>query len=109
MRAAASVIDFVAMLCETSTRYTIESRDEPAEITGRASARASAARSSERTAACRNRWRLLKLVRLKRSATQTAGSATSSHNAPAAVQLMFMSHRDAALPRPPLRRHQHKP
>src|SRR5688572_15878363 len=88
MRAAASVIDFVATLCDVSTRNTTDRRDEPVEITGRASARASVASSSDRKPACSSLCRELKFVRLKRSVIQTAGITSSSHNAPGAVQLI---------------------
>src|SRR6478752_3183170 len=109
MRAAASVIDLLAMLCDTSTKYTMDKRVDPEETTGRARAKINAVSNSDRTTACTTRWRGPKLVRLKRIATQTAGTRRSSHNAPAVVQLIDTSHRHATLPRPPLGGGEHQP
>jgi hypothetical protein len=52
MRVAASATDRLEMLCDRSTRYTTDIREDPVEMTGRASARASAASSADRTPAC---------------------------------------------------------
>jgi hypothetical protein len=87
MRRAASSIARVPTLCETSTAKTIDSRDERVAMTGRASAAASAARSADRTAACRRRWRTLKFVRASRCAAHTSGIASSSQSADGAVQV----------------------
>src|SRR5262245_7562595 len=106
MRPAASEIDRLAMLCETSTRYTTDSLDEPNDTTGRASASASAASSSERSPACSSCCRRLKFVRPTRRAIHTSGMTASSHNAPGLVRVMLISDRYAPLPCEPFERDQ---
>src|SRR5262245_48847705 len=108
MRPAASEIERVAMLCDTSTRYTTESLDEPNDTTGSARASASAARSSDRRPACSISWRRLKFVRPMRRAIQTSGTTASSQSATGLVRVMLISDRDAALPGHPLERNQTK-
>ncbi len=93
------------MLCETSTRNTTDMprragrnhRPREGQDEGRQQQRTHAAPASR--AAAR-----LKFVRLKRSATQTSGTtsrAATARREPSSV--MHISHRDPALPRPPLR------